>query len=209
MFGLKNTNSITEKIFQTLYPMQTSRCTKFIKYTLNKHLKIDLDLILKGSINLNFIDDYQNKNKVKIIFIFDDLERTDIDIDIKEILGYINYLVEQNGFKAIILANENKLRQDQLYIAFKEKVIGKTFEVKHSFEMILNVFLEKYEIALNDGLNLFDIIKDVYESSGYNNLRYIEQSIGEFKYIFNIIEKYKQNIEFLSRFIKVFFCNIN
>ncbi|MDG6882671.1 KAP family P-loop domain [Phocoenobacter uteri] len=212
LFGLKNTNSITEKIFQILYPIRASRCTKFIKYTLNKHLKIDLDLILKGSINLNFIDDYQSKNKVKIIFIFDDLERTDIDI--KEILGYINYFVEQNNFKIILLANEYKLlpnkendnSQNQLYLEFKEKVIGKTFEVKHSFEMILEGFLEHHKIDLNEELNLFDIIKEVYESSGYKNLRYIDQSISEFKYVFNRIDsKYKQNIEFLSQFAKVFF----
>ncbi|TOE34991.1 hypothetical protein CGJ44_25740, partial [Vibrio parahaemolyticus] len=46
-----------------------------------------------------------------IIIVFDDLERTGIDN--KELLGYINKIVEDYDIKVIVIANEDKLLSDK------------------------------------------------------------------------------------------------
>ncbi|WP_407250343.1 P-loop NTPase fold protein [Klebsiella michiganensis] len=45
-----------------------------------------------------------NTDSGEIIIALDDLERTDIPL--KEILGYVNYLVEISKVKVILIANE-------------------------------------------------------------------------------------------------------
>lgn len=157
LFGLKDTNSIDEEIFQNLHPLLGSKYAKITGNILKSALKLGVNLDWNqddrkdGTANIdlkefNLLDFFSDKKKTKqeIIFIFDDLERTEINL--KEVLGYINYLVEQSNFKVIILANEEKINDDD-YKEFKEKIIGKTFEVKHSFEHILTSFIDKKPIC--------------------------------------------------------------
>lgn len=58
-----------------------------------------------------FLEKFQKINN--IIILFDDLERCKIDIT--EILGFINELVEHNEVKAILIADENKINKTNYY----------------------------------------------------------------------------------------------
>lgn len=49
--------------------------------------------------------------KHNLVFIFDDLERSDIPL--KEFLGWINQVVEVEKMKVILIANEEKLLIEQ------------------------------------------------------------------------------------------------
>uniref|UniRef100_UPI003A9825E9 P-loop NTPase fold protein n=1 Tax=Citrobacter freundii TaxID=546 RepID=UPI003A9825E9 len=95
-----------------------------------------------------------NTDSGEIIIALDDLERTDIPL--KEILGYVNYLVEISKVKVILIANEKILHEKDkssedkntdIYSKFKEKVIGKTFQIKHNIDNILDGFLDESECA--------------------------------------------------------------
>ncbi|MCX6075255.1 MAG: P-loop NTPase fold protein [Campylobacterales bacterium] len=217
LFGLKNTNSIDEEIFQNLHPLLGSKYAKLAGNILKGALKLGVNLDWNqdgnkdGTANIdlktfNPLDFFsENKNsKQEIVFIFDDLERTEINL--KEVLGYINYLVEQSNFKVIILANEEKIINTE-YKEFKEKVIGKTFEVKHSFEHILASFIDSKTNLSKKILNInIQIIKDNYEKANYNNLRHISQILFDFEYFTkNIDEEYLKHEEFVPILINNFF----
>ena len=217
LFGLKNTNSIDEEIFQNLYPLLGSKYAKLIGNILKGAIKLGVNLdwnndnTKDGTANINlqefnlldFFSD-NKKSKQEIVFIFDDLERTEINL--KEILGYINYLVEQSNFKVIILANEEKINKSE-YKEFKEKVIGKTFEVKHLFEHILTSFIEKKTDLSKELLNSnIHIIKNIYEKADYNNLRHISQILLDFEYFIKHIDTvYLKDKDFISILINNFF----
>ena len=61
------------------------------------------------------------------VIILDDTERAIDTIDIHTLLGVINDLVEQRGYKVIVIANNSYMQQKgEAKLVFKEKVIEKT-----------------------------------------------------------------------------------
>ena len=63
----------------------------------------------------------------KTVVILDDIERVIDTIDIHTLLGAINELVEQRGYKVIVIANNSYIQQKgEAKLVFKEKVIEKT-----------------------------------------------------------------------------------
>lgn len=216
LFGMKSTSSIDEKIFQELHPILGSKYTKlfgsFLKGALKFGVKIDLDKTETIETSLNLDSSWINsllsqKDTVNnIVIVLDDLERTSIPL--KEILGYINYLTEISKVKTIIIANEKKLTNTDesfdTYNTFKEKVIGKTFEVKHDFNEVLQYFLKEFaNLTLKEYPH---IIKHVYLKSNYKNLRKIKQAIIDFNYLLDSLKSnHYENKEFLSILIRNYF----
>lgn len=230
LFGLNRTSHIDEKLFQEIHPILSHKYTKLagnvLKGAFRLGLKIDLGenkgenaTITAGLDKINFDGILSSEEKSnKLIIVLDDLERTDIPL--KEILGYINYLVEISKIKVILIANENKFisinnsddenkpiegqMTDQIYKEFKEKVIGKTFEIKQNFDEILTDFLNCSQYK-----NLIDykhVIKHVYSLSNIQNLRNIKQAILDFNYVVKTFDaKYISNEQFVSVLIHNFF----
>ncbi len=63
----------------------------------------------------------------KTVIILDDIERVIDTIDIHTLLGAINDLVEQRGYKVVVIANNSYMQQKgEAKLVFKEKVIEKT-----------------------------------------------------------------------------------
>lgn len=61
------------------------------------------------------------------VIILDDIERVIDTIDIHTLLGAINDLVEQRGYKVVVIANNSYMQQKgEAKLVFKEKVIEKT-----------------------------------------------------------------------------------
>lgn len=63
----------------------------------------------------------------KTVIILDDIERVIDIIDVHTLLGAINELVEQRGYKVVVIANDSYMQQkSEAKLVFKEKVIEKT-----------------------------------------------------------------------------------
>ncbi|MFJ7172284.1 P-loop NTPase fold protein [Citrobacter freundii] len=223
LFGFKATSSIDEMIFQSLHPLLGHRYTKLagniLKGALKLGCKIDINGDSKPDIDINasldkvkFSDIFStNTDSGEIIIALDDLERTDIPL--KEILGYVNYLVEISKVKVILIANEKILHEKDkssedktkdVYSKFKEKVIGKTFQIKHNIDNVLDSFLDESECETLKRHR--DVIKNIYIRSDDTNLRKLKQSILDFGYIANYIdEEQLKNEEYSSLLIRVFF----
>ena len=63
----------------------------------------------------------------KTVIILDDIERVIDTIEVHTLLGAINVLVEQRGYKVVVIANNSYMQQKgEAKLVFKEKVIEKT-----------------------------------------------------------------------------------
>ncbi|MBE9113859.1 NTPase [Nodosilinea sp. LEGE 07298] len=131
------------------------------------------------------------------LLIFDDLERCKIDLS--SLLGYINFFVEHNGMKVILIADEEKLLKDEdyssIYSSIKEKLIGKTLSISPSFDDVLTSSIGKIEVekAKDFLANNFDAIKDLYQKSDCKNLRSLNHIVLEFARIFQALPERVQN----------------
>nr|WP_290226333.1 P-loop NTPase fold protein [Trichocoleus desertorum] len=144
------------------------------------------------------------KNTDKSVLIFDDLERCNLEID--KILGYINYFVEHQGLKAILIANEDAIPENDKYKIIKEKLIGKTFNIFLDFEGALENFImgvkdSKVQVLLS---NNSELIKKLYGRAKYENLRNLNQIVLDFERIFELLpEKVKGRSEILQEILQV------
>ena len=116
LYGITSFTEIEDEFFRQLHPKLSSKgaviAGKIFKGLLKTTINIDLnsDGNSEGSITSSLSDlnlpDYLT-NVDKHILIFDDLERCKLELN--NLLGYINYFVEHQGHKVIILAHEDKL----------------------------------------------------------------------------------------------------
>ncbi len=213
LYGMISFSEIEDTFFQQLHPVLSSKgmaiTGKILKGLLKGTLKIDLDGDTKddGSINIQIpeinLPDYL-KNTDKSILIFDDLERCQIDIG--DLLGYINYFVEHQGLKVILVANEDKISKNSNYEEIKEKLIGKTFDVCLDLHGALKDFIKesnnsKIENFLSNNTKL---IEELYRKAEYENLRTLKQIILDFERIFQKLpEKARNKSELLQDILKL------
>ncbi len=79
--------------------------TAIVGKTILKQLaNVDIDLSVKEP---NYEKIYKSINLKNRLIVFEDLERASVDI--VEFLGYVNNLVEQDGVKVLIVANEGEI----------------------------------------------------------------------------------------------------
>ena len=80
----------------------------------------------------------------KTVIILDDIERAIDTIDVHTLLGVINDLVEQRGYKVIVIANNSYMQQKgEAKLVFKEKVIEKTLVYEPDVVSIFKELCEK------------------------------------------------------------------
>ncbi len=110
-------------------------------------------------------------------------------------MGYINQFVENNGLKVIVLANEDEIiKLDKLnnnvdtskaYKTIKEKLIGKSFDIKTDFDTAIKSFIQ--ETKNKESIKLLEsksyLLKELFTTAGYNNLRHLRQAILDFEKI--------------------------
>ncbi|WP_162148976.1 P-loop NTPase fold protein [Asticcacaulis sp. AC466] len=208
LYGMSSTDQIDFEFFRQLHPVLASDgmklAAKFGKAFLKGALKIDIDADGKddGTLSLALPDlDSAAKGAKRpkdYILIFDDLERSSLDLAI--VLGYINYIVEHQGSKAIILANSAKIRgvgdesesdekeggkssADKAFDAIKEKLIGQTLEIKPDAEATLAPVLESFPKGMaRDFLiaHRTDIL-DLQRETATGNLRTLKHGLKTFE----------------------------
>lgn len=218
LYGMTAFSEIEDAFFQQLHPVLSSKgmaiTGKIFRGLLKGTLKIDLDNDNKadGTLNIQIpeiqipeinLPDYL-KDADKSILIFDDLERCKMDIS--NILGYINYFVEHQGLKVVIIANEDELLKQGSYKAIKEKLIGKTLNVSLDFDGALENFITVVNNSVVRELltKNTELIKDLYNQAEYENLRNLKQIVLDFERIFEVLpEKAKNESELLQDILKL------
>lgn len=123
LYGMTNTDEIQTAIYEKML----EKCiTKNISKKAVLPMKVLQKLAPAGleCFGINGVDKLKDVVKdIKpisdMVIVFDDLERCNIEIN--EVLGYINNLVEHNNVKAIILANEKEIWRSGFSVNLAEK----------------------------------------------------------------------------------------
>ncbi|GFI17698.1 hypothetical protein IMSAG249_01512 [Lachnospiraceae bacterium] len=168
--------------FENYYGKEKEKRQKNGKIITNISKKMVSSLMQRFEISskaYEFISDFLSLNKN--IFIFDDLERCDCPPN--DILGYINGLVEHEGAKVILIANEREIgtltqvknKELQYLVSFNEKIKIPKEESTLSYRHINNT---------KDDLDIDELErrrKKLFSDNEYNQqyLRIREKLIGQ------------------------------
>lgn len=186
LFGLKDISEINYKILFNLININEDT---FFNNSFSLVAK-SLDSFGK-KLNLSAkdipIEKIINKLKYELIFIFDDLERTNMSLS--DVLGYINNFVEHQSYKVILIANEEELEKTEKYTQIKEKLIGKTFEFISDANSAYDTFLGELENENKINENILKKEKvnilELFEKSQSNNLRALRQTLLDFERLYD------------------------
>ena len=207
--GLSKTSEIDEAIFKCIHPVLGSKQAKLtgqiLKGALKATLRIDLDGDSKsdGSVNAS-VPDIKLPDYLKIddnfILIFDDLERCELKIE--ETLGYINYFVEQENIKVLVVSNDTEIKESDNFLRKKEKLIGTTFNYSEDQDLAIKSILEEIDnFELKEKLiAVIPLITETFNRIGYKNLRAFKQSVFDFERFYR-----KDTFEWKENFDQTFF----
>lgn len=231
LYGINEISDIEAKLFEQLNPVLSNKKVMFAsqiaKGVLKGTLKIDLDDDGKpdasasiGVPDINLADYFTNTKNC--ILVFDDLERCELDLQL--ILGYINYFVEKEGYKVLIIADEEKIiNQDSSreehykYTDIKEKLIGKTVKVEPDVSLVFDNFVNdlfatsSYSVLVK-GLKLKELliknkelIISIFTQSNYNNLRSLRKTILDLKLFEKVFDdEITKATDLTNQFFKLF-----
>jgi|GEM_PF-1457288 len=203
LFGLKSKEDIHKKIVleQFTFPKTSESIAKNLNGVLEKFTGINLNLTLS---DISVESAIKHVGKKKTVFVFDDLER--MEMSFSEAFGYINQLVEDYGQKVIFIADDTHLKDREEYQQFKEKIIGKTFQIEQDFDIAFTSFINELKNSKEILQNNQSIIKTVFNMAGYKNLRILRQGMLDFDRLIGSFEdKFKNHIELMREIIQIFF----
>ena len=215
LYGLSTTKELDDKLFESLHPVLASKSVKFIGRIAQSALRLGFniplsgngDTALKGTASIpQLYLDISKKLENKII-VFDDFERCTIKIN--TLLGYINTFVEHYGLNVIIVGNELELskKATRQFQRYKEKLISQLFEIMPVIDDALTDFIK--EISSKEYKDFLDssknIIKELFQSVGYNNLRDLRQALINFEYFYlSINDDFRKEKDFIRNLLKIF-----
>ena len=204
LYGISNLEEISKKIF-----METSQLMdKNLRKYMNAHNLTTIPEYAKTGIDMaNFFGNATNGSKIDYeeffstddkVLCFDDLERANVDVI--DILGYINNFVEHDHIKTIIICNEKEL---------STKIKSSNLEMK---TFIATYLLDKQGELNKEDKPMVEKIQEKIEhvfDKAIDYERIKEKLIGEtfeyapqFDYIINgILMRYESNRE-LIRFLR-------
>ena len=216
LYGLSNTSEISKAIYMELRTIkkaplsETASTVKAVGKVVGK--TIFNGLVSKIGFDIDRISDddlqevYESVDLTEKLIVLEDIERTQIDII--ELLGYINNMCENDGVKVLLVTNESELlttyektddkgkttkyyTDDALaYKRAKEKTVGDTVyficDYESTIQQIINTFgilLQKYctpECA--------EDIHDIFILMNSHNLRAFIYCCQKFKEIIMFID---------------------
>jgi hypothetical protein len=190
LYGVSSIRQIDEALYRQLHPVLSSKgmklAAKIGKSLLKTTVKLDLDdhhdsLSMAPTVpDVDLVEYF--KTPKECLLVFDDLERCSMPI--ADVLGYINSFVEHEGFKAIIVANEDEIlkRPDDRYNEIKEKLIGQTLTIHSDINNVLGTFLAliKHDPTRAYLLKHVDDINLIYTQSATGNLRLLKHALWDF-----------------------------
>ena len=204
LYGISNLEEISKKIFIETTQLMDKNMKKYMAYTgqstIPEYAKTGLDManlfgVTQNGDKVDYAQFFSTDDK---ILCFDDLERANVDVI--DILGYINNFVEHDHIKTIIICNEKEL---------STKLKNSNLEMK---TFIATYILDKEGNLTKTDLPMVEKIRDKIEyvfdkANDYERIK--EKLIGEtfeyqpeFNYIINgILMRYENDPE-LIRFLR-------
>ena len=202
LFGFKSLEEIQTAIFVELCPILK-----------NKSLKLAAGIgksLIRGIAQLNgagdidkYVGDISQEaddwlKYDELVICFDDLDRKSESLDLRDVFGFINSLVENQGAKILIIANEEQLIKDTNYSSsLREKVIGVSIQFEPNAEDVYNQIIETryssssklfYEYLKSNSSSIIEIIQ-----INQNNFRNLIFFLEHFRAVYYPLEEEFQN----------------
>lgn len=180
-------------------------------------------------VSFNALDFIEVTNKISekpVILVFDDIERCKIEIDL--LLGCINQYIENKQINTIIIANEEKIIEnnrakdkekdekidkettENLYNMMKEKVISRTVKYQPNYNDIIKSIIESYRYNhfeyynfLND--NIYTM-SNIFTTEASGNIRSLKCALQDYMHIDKFVKENQYEINksaLLSTFISL------
>ena len=216
LYGISNLEEISKKIFIETTQLMDKNLKKYMNTsgvsTIPEYAKTGLDMA-------NFFGVTQNGDRIDYgnffstddkVLCFDDLERANVDVI--DILGYINNFVEHDHIKTIIICNEKELATKLKNSNLEMKTFIATYLLDK--ENKLNVKTDKPMVErIQDTIEyVFDKAND-YERIKEKLIGETFEYVPEFNYIINGLlmryEKYPDLIRFLRENTKLIISTFN
>jgi len=204
LYGISNLEEISKKIFIETTQLMDKNLRKYMnahgQTSIPEYAKTGIDManffgVTQNGDKINYADFFSTDDKV---LCFDDLERANVDVI--DILGYINNFVEHDHIKTIIICNEKEL---------STKLKSSNLEMK---TFIATYLLDKQGDLDKSDKPMVEKIRDKIEhvfdkANEYERIK--EKLIGEtfeyapkFDYIINgILMRYEKDTD-LIRFLR-------
>ena len=204
LYGISNLEEISKKIFIETTHLMDKNLRKFMdnneQTTIPEYAKTGIDManlfgVTQNGDKVDYADFFSTDDKV---LCFDDLERANVDVI--DILGYINNFVEHDHIKTIIICNEKELSTKLKSSNLEMKTFIATYLLDKQGE------LNKADVPMVEKIQ--DKIEHVFDKANdYERIK--EKLIGEtfeyapkFDYIINgILMRYENNPD-LIRFLR-------
>ncbi len=216
LYGISNLEEISKKIFIETTQLMDKNLKKYMNTsgvsTIPEYAKTGLDMA-------NFFGVTQNGDRIDYgnffstddkVLCFDDLERANVDVI--DILGYINNFVEHDHIKTVIICNEKELSTKLKNSNLEMKTFIATYLLDK--ENKLNVKTDKPMVErIQDTIEyVFDKAND-YERIKEKLIGETFEYVPEFNYIINGLlmryEKYPDLIRFLRENTKLIISTFN
>lgn len=230
LFGAKNRKEMDQRVLEKLHPILNSAVFKALPNAVSLVGKISSEITGNSTMAIagktvsvlarNYLKKKRSLNK-KTVVVFDDVERADLPLP--ELLGYLNEYVEHLHVPCILLADKEKWEEAQKcqedkstlhrLSSTKEKVIGKEFQIRTTFDEVWKCWFDKNSSILNDkSKNLLkdhhDTIAQIFEMADVSNFRSLKHSLLDFqRFIEKIQDEYLKNPEFNELLVADFFAH--
>lgn len=225
LYGLKTLDEISKGLyFESRMKFLAKKSEKF------QTCKFAVKTIVKGiasfrGVDLSKTDDelqelYQSIDLSKKLIIFEDIERSGIDI--LEILGYVNNLVEQDNVKVLLVANEDEIlkytyskpdehgrtykifdKDSAIYLKTKEKTVSDTISYKGDIENAISSIISVFDntaltkFAKEDKIKQIIAIMDAHKNYNLRSFLFACQKISDiFNKIGTVEDVFEQTIFF-------------
>lgn len=169
LYGLNDVKEISKAIYLELRTKVFSEKREGFEVGKLAGKTVLKGVLSKVGVDLSLSEDDLQKlyNSIDLsdkLLIFEDLERSGISI--KQVLGYVNNLVEQDGVKVLLVANENEIKKlERIEVKDKDKNVTYKWEYDADTEEYLKIkektvsdtilYLCDYEVAIANILKMF------------------------------------------------------
>ena len=204
LYGISNLEEISKKIFIETTQLMDKNLKKYMdnkgQVTIPEYAKTGLDManlfgVTQNGDKLDYAEFFSTDDKV---LCFDDLERANVDVI--DILGYINNFVEHDHIKTIIICNEKELSTKLKSSNLEMKTFIATYLLDKEGDLVKKTDKPMVERIQDTIEYVFDKAND-YERIKEKLIGETFEYAPEFNYIINGIlmryEKYPELIRFL------------
>ena len=205
LYGISNLEEISKKIFIETTQLMDKNLKKFMdskdQTTIPEYAKTGLDManffgVTQNGDKLDYSEFFSTDDKV---LCFDDLERANVDVI--DILGYINNFVEHDHIKTIIICNEKELSTKLKSSNLEMKTFIATYLLDKEGDLVKKTDKPMVERIQDTIEYVFDKAND-YERIKEKLIGETFEYAPEFNYIINGILMRYENYPELIRFLR-------